>query len=135
MSLKSWEIINCSRIITAILIFPFCSSSCCLACLPTIVRPKRSFWNLTMKKINYPEWNCSVFLSLYYLRVSRRITFFEMSYLETECFPGSISNQILLSMGTILDEERTSSLLRDFAFAFHRPTKSFASNCTASSSS
>ena len=41
----------------------FCSSSCCQACFPTIVRPTRSLWKLTLKIIlNYPELNCSVVL-------------------------------------------------------------------------
>ena len=45
---------------------------------------------------------------------------------ERECFPGSISIQFLLSMGTILGEEPAGSLLCGFAFAFVRHAKSFA---------
>ena len=43
--------------------------------------------------------------------------------------------QFLLSMGMILDEEPAGYLLCGFAFAFDRPTKSFASSCNACSSS
>ena len=70
MSLKSSEINNYSRNISAILISPFCSSSCSQACFPTIVRPIKYLWKLTLKIIlNTPELNCSVFFSLYCLSV------------------------------------------------------------------
>ena len=69
MSLKSSEINNCSWIISAILISPFCSSCCWQACFPTIIRPINYLWKLILKKIlNSPELNCSVIFSLYYLR-------------------------------------------------------------------
>ena len=31
------------------MISPFCSSSCCQACFPSIVRPTRNLWELTLK--------------------------------------------------------------------------------------
>ena len=46
--------------------------------------------------------------------------------IRRENFPGSISIQFLLSMGTILGEEPASSLLCGFTFAFDRHAKSFA---------
>ena len=51
-----------------------------------------------------------------------------------ECFPGSISIQFLLSMGMILDEESAGFFRCDWAFAFDRPLKSFASSSNAWSS-
>ena len=50
-------------------------------------------------------------------------------------FPGSISIQLLLLMGTILGEEPAGSLLCGFAFAFDRHAKSFALSFYAYSSS
>ena len=86
MSLKSSEINNCSWIISAELIPPFCSSSCCQACFPKIVRPiRRSLWKLTLKTIlNSPELNCSVFFSLYYLRVSKKMDYFLRNLVRRE---------------------------------------------------
>ena len=49
MSLKSSEINNYSWNISAVLISPFSSSSCCQACFPTIVRPIKYLWKLTLK--------------------------------------------------------------------------------------
>ena len=65
----------------------------------------------------------------------RNVTFFDTSLLEKEYFPGSISIQFLLSMGTILGEEPAGFLLCGFAFAFDRHAKSFASSFNAYSSS
>ena len=49
----------------------------CRACFPTIVRPIRNFWELTLKIIlNSPELNCSVFFSLYYSRMSKKMDCF-----------------------------------------------------------
>ena len=75
MSLKSSEINDCSWNISAELISHFCSSSCRQACFPTIVRPIRNLWILTLKIINSEELNCSVFFSLYYLRVSKKMDY------------------------------------------------------------
>ena len=49
MSLKSSEINDYSWIISAVLKSSFCSSSCCQECFPSIVRPKRNFWKLTLR--------------------------------------------------------------------------------------
>ena len=85
MSLKSSEINNCSWNISAVLISPFCSSSCWQACFPTIVRPVSCLWKLTLKIIlNSPELNCSVFFSLYYLRVSKKMDYFLRNLVRRE---------------------------------------------------
>ena len=65
----------------------------------------------------------------------RNVTFFDTSYSEKEHFPGSISIQFLLSIGTILGEEPAGSLLCGFAFAFDRHAKSLAFSLNAYSSS
>ena len=53
---------------------------------------------------------------------------------EKEYFPGSISIQFLLSIGTVLGEEPAGSLLCGFAFAFDRCAKAFALSFNAHSS-
>ena len=90
-------------------------------------------------------WRCSFILQKWTAPSSSRctccewrrryITFFDTSYSVREYFPGSISIQFHLSMGTILGEEPASSLLCGFAFAFDRHAKSCASNFNAYSSS
>ena len=47
---------------------------------------------------------------------------------EKEYFPGSLSLEVLLPIGTILGEELASSLLCGFALAFDRHAKSFTLN-------
>ena len=85
MSLKSSEINNCSWNISAVLISPFRSSSCRQARFPTIVRPIRSLWKLTLKIIlNSPEFNCSVFFSLCCLRVSKKMDYFLRNLVRRE---------------------------------------------------
>ena len=54
--------------------------------------------------------------------------------IRRDYFFGSISTQLLLSMGTILGEEAAGSFLCGFAFAFDRHDESFASSCNACSS-
>ena len=137
MSLKSSEINDYSWRISTVLASPYCSSSCCQAYLPSVVRPKKRLRELVLKIFFYsPEMNRSILFSMYLLRMRRRwITFFETSYAERECFPGSISTQFLLFIGTIVGGEPAGSLLCGIAFAFDRHAKSFASNFTACSSS
>ena len=63
-----------SWLISAMLLSLFCSSSCCHACFPTIIRPMSSSWKLILKKIlDSPELNCSVVFSLYCLIVLKKI--------------------------------------------------------------
>ena len=67
MSLKSSEINNYSWTVSAVLIFPFCSPSCCQACFPSIDRSMRNLWELTLKLFfNFPEMNRSIFFSMYF---------------------------------------------------------------------
>ena len=131
MSLKSSEINNCSWIISAVLESPFYSSSCCQTCCPAIVRPMNRLWELILKIfLHSQEMNRSV-------EWRRRLNDF-LRYLvfgEREYFPGSMSIQFLLSMGTILGEEPAGSLLCGFAFAFDRHAKPFALSFDACSSS
>ena len=85
MSLKSSEINDYSRNISAVLISPFRSSSCCQACFPTIVRPIRNLWKLTLKMFfNSPELNRSVFFSLYLLRMSKKMDYFLRNLVRRE---------------------------------------------------
>ena len=138
MSLKSSEINNCSWLINTILESHFYSSSCCQTCFPSIVRPmKRWLWELILKIFfNSPEMNRSVFLSMHLLWMTKEMNhFLRHLVLGEKIFPGSISIQFLLSMGTILGEESAGSLLCGFAFAFDRHAKSFALSFNACSSS
>ena len=115
---------------------PFRSSSCCQAYFPTIVRPINSLWNLILKIIlDSPELNYSVFFSLYYLRVSKKIDHFlrDLVRREREESPGSISIHFLSFIGMMLGKS-TGSLLCGFAFAFDLAAKSFIFSCDACSS-
>ena len=58
-----------SSIISAVLISPFCSSSCCQACFPTIVRATRNFGNWL--------WRCSLIFQKWTAPSSSRCTFWE----------------------------------------------------------
>ena len=135
MSLKSSEINDYSWIISAVLKSPFCSSSCCQACFPSIVRPISCLWKLTLKMFfilqNWTAPSSSRCPVWEYRR--RWITFLETSYAEREEFPGSISIHFLSFIGMMFGES-TSSLLCDFAFAFDRHAKSFIFSCDACSS-
>ena len=51
---------------------------------------------------------------------------------QRDCFPGSISIQLLLFIGMIQDEESAGSFLCGFAFAFGWLTNSSAFRCNAS---
>ena len=127
MSLKSSEINNYSWNINAVLISPFCSSSCCQACFPTIVRPIKNLWKLTLKMFfNSPELNRSVIFSLYFLRMSKKMDYFLRNLV-------SISIHFLSFFGMMLGES-TGSLLCGFAFVFDRLAKSFTFSCDACSS-
>ena len=53
----------------------FCSS-CCEACFPSIVRPMRSLWELTLKIFDSPEMNRSIFFSMYFLWVTKKMNYF-----------------------------------------------------------
>ena len=55
----------------------------------------------------------------------RWITFFEISYAETECSPGSISFHCLLSIAIILDDDSAGSLLCGFCFCLWSACKIF----------
>ena len=77
MTLKSSKVKNFSWRISSILKSSFYSSSCCQACFPSIVRPMNRLWELILKIIlNSLELNCSVFFSLYCLRVSKKKRYF-----------------------------------------------------------
>ena len=85
MSLKSSEINNFSWRISAVLISPFCSSCCCQAYLPTIIRPILRLWKLILKIVlNSPELNCSVIFSSYYLRMSKKMDYFLRNLVRRE---------------------------------------------------
>ena len=85
MSLKSSEINNYSWNISAVLISPFCSSSCSHACFPTIIRPTLRLWKMILKIVlNSPELNRSVFFSLYCFRVSKKMDYFLRNLVRRE---------------------------------------------------
>ena len=90
---------NNSWIISTILESPFCSSSCCQAYFPSIVRPMNRLWELVLKSFFYsPEMNRSILFSMYLLRMTKKIiTFFEISYAERECFPVQYQSNALCS--------------------------------------
>ena len=75
MTLKSSEIHDYSWIISTVLVSPFCSSSCCQACFPSIVRPMRNLWKLALK-IFSPEMNRSVFFSMHLLWMTKKERYF-----------------------------------------------------------
>ena len=102
-----------------------------------IVRPMNRLWEWILKIFLYSQkWNAQSSSRCTFCEWRRRwITFFETSYSERERFPGSISIQFLLSMGTILGEELAGSLLCGFAFAFDRHTNLSHSVVTHYSSS
>ena len=85
MSLKNSEINNYSWIISAVLIFPFCSSSYCQACFPSIVRSMRNSWELTLKIFfNSPDMNRSILFSLHLLRVTKKMDYFLRNFVRRE---------------------------------------------------
>ena len=85
MSFQSSEFFICSWNISAILISPFRSSSCCQAWFPTIVRPLRNLWKLNLKMFfNSPELNRSVIFSLYFLRMSKKMDYFLRNLVRRE---------------------------------------------------
>ena len=127
VSLKSSEINNYSWTISEALEYPFYSSSCCQTCFLSIVRRMNTLWELNLKIfLHSPELCRSVFFSMHLLWMTNS---------EKYYFPGSMSIQLLVSMGTILGEESAFFLLCDFAFAFDRHAKAFALNFIAYSSS
>ena len=136
MSLKSSEIQNYSWIIIAELTSPFCSSSCCQGGFPTIGRPRKSLWKLTLKIIlNSPELNCSVYFSLYYLRVSKKMDYFLRNLVRRE---RRISWFNINPLSFIHRNDARWTISRfsplHFAFAFDRAAKSFTFRCDACSS-
>ena len=135
MSLKSSETNHCSWSNSAVLESSFISSSCCQACFPSTVRPMNRLWELVLKIFFHsPEINRSIFFSMHCCEWRRRnVTFFDTSLSEKEYFPGSMSIQFLLPMGTIFGKEPASSLLCGFPFAFEH-AKSFAFSFNAYSS-
>ena len=53
-------------------------------------------WELILKIfLHSPEMNCSIFFSMYLLRMTKKMNYFETSYAKRECFPGSISIQFV----------------------------------------
>ena len=65
MSLKSTEVENCSRLIRAILISSFGSSSCSQTSFPSIIRPIMYLWMMISKmKFYLVKFNWSIFFSL-----------------------------------------------------------------------
>ena len=82
---RNSQINICSWNISAIMISPFCSSSCWQACFPTIIRPINYLWKLILKKIlDPPELNCSVVFSLYCLRMPKKINHFLRNLVRRE---------------------------------------------------
>ena len=101
----------------AVLESSFCSSSCCQACFPSIVRPMRNLCELTLKIFfDSPEMNRSILFSMYFLRMTKKMNYFLRNFVRRErMFPGSISIQFLAFIGMILGEEPACSLLCGFA--------------------
>ena len=63
-----------SWIISAVLKSSFCSSSCCKAYFPSIVRPKNRFCELVLKVFFYsPEMNRSILFSMYLLGMTKKM--------------------------------------------------------------
>ena len=93
----------------------------------------RNLWKLTL---NSPEMNRSIVFLLYLLKMTKKMNYFLRNLVrrERECFPGSMSIQFLLPMGTLLGEFPAGSLLCGFAFAFDRHARSFTFSCNACSS-
>ena len=85
VSLKSSEVKDSSWIISAVLISPFCSSSCCQTSFPSIIRPMRNLWKLTLKIFfNSPEMNRFIFFSLYLLRMTKKMDYFLRNFVCRE---------------------------------------------------
>ena len=77
VSLKSTEEKDCSRIIRAILISPFWTSSCCQTRFPTLIRPMLYLWELvSWVGFDSPELNCSILFPLYCLILSKKTDHF-----------------------------------------------------------
>ena len=63
----------------------FWTSSCCQACLSTIVRPIRNLWKMTLRIVlDSPELNRSVIFSWYYLRMSKKTDHFLRYFVYSE---------------------------------------------------
>ena len=85
MSLKSTEVENCCRVIRAILISSFRSSSCCQTSFPTIIRPMLYLWRMISKiEFNSVEFNCSICFSLYCLIMSKKTDHFLREIVRSE---------------------------------------------------
>ena len=84
VSLKSTEVENSSRIIRAILISPFRTSSCCQTSFPTIRPMLYLWWMISKMKFNSPELNCSIFFPLYCLIVSKKTDHFLRDIVRSE---------------------------------------------------
>ena len=89
MSLKSTETNDYSWIISAILESPFCSSCCCQASFPSIVRPMNRLWEWILKIFCYsPEMNRSIFFSMYFLWKTKKMNHFLRNFvLRDRIFP------------------------------------------------
>ena len=119
MSLKSTEVENCSRIIKAILISPFRTSSCCQTRFPTLIRPMLCLWGL-ISKMKFILQNCiapSSSRCTVWLCRRRLITFVDTSYAARDGSDGSMSIHLLSCIGMILGVS-TGSLFCGLAFAF-----------------
>ena len=84
MCLKSSEIKYCSWNISAVLIFPFCSSCCCQACFPSIIRPMRNLWRMDSEDFLSPEMNRSIIFSMYLLRMTKKMYYFLRNFIRRE---------------------------------------------------
>ena len=134
MSLKSSEVKNSSRIIRAVLISSFGTSSCCQTSFPTTIRPKKILEKLIPKiKLDSPELNCSVVFSLYCLRVSKKIDYFLRNLVRRERRFSWFNFNPLSFIGKVLGNS-TVSLFCGFAFAFDLAATTLTLDCDACSS-
>ena len=67
----------------------FCSSSCCQAYFPSIVRPMNRLWELVLKIFfSSPEMNRSILFSMYLLRMTKKMNYFLRNFvLRERMFP------------------------------------------------
>ena len=130
MSLKSLEI-NYSRTVSAVLIYPFRTSSCCHTRFPTLIRPMLYLWELISK--GFPSFSRNEPLHPLFVALLNELLSSKLRT-QRERFPGSISIQFITFIGMKLGEQPASSLLCGFAFSFDRAAKPFTFSCNACSS-
>ena len=125
MSLKSSEINNYSRNVSAVLV-SLIRSSCCQARFSTIVRPRSIFfWELILKMFFCsPELNCSIIFSLFFLRMSKKMDYFLRNLVCRENFLFQYqSSSFHSSEWCSLNNNR--SLLKRFCFCLCSACKIF----------